>query len=268
MYPELFKIGNFEISSFGFMVAIAFLVAYWVTSLEFKRKGLSEKLLGNLFIAAMIGGIVGAKILYLIENVPVAELLRNPISNLLSRGGLTYYGGLIGAVVLTIIVAYRNKISFWTLGDASAPALALGYAVGRIGCFLVGDDYGIPSNLPWAIAFPKGLPPTFEGVHPTQLYEIIAMTLVFLILWNIRKRPAPNGWLFSIYLMLAGFERFFIEFIRSTTPSPIPNISLAQLVAVGLIVLGAARLINTYSKTPAIENKTSTSKKKIKKQRS
>ncbi|MDA2919759.1 prolipoprotein diacylglyceryl transferase [Desulfobacterota bacterium AH_259_B03_O07] len=268
MYPELFKIGNFEISSFGFMVAVAFLVAYWIGSLEFRRKGLSEKLLGNLFLAAMIGGIGGAKILYLIENVPLTELLKNPISHLLSRGGLTFYGGLIAAVVLAFIVAYRNKISFWTLGDAAAPALVLAYAVGRIGCFLVGDDYGVPSNLPWAIAFPKGLPPTLERVHPTQIYEIIVMTLVFLIIWNIRKKPAPNGWLFSIYLLLAGFERFFIEFIRSTTGSPIPNISIAQLTAIGLIVVGAAKLISTYSKAPNIEKTTPIGKKRMKKRKS
>lgn len=262
MYPELFKIGNFQISSFGLMVAIAFLVAYWVSSYEFKRKGLSDNLLGNAFLAIIIGGIGGAKILYVIENVPLSELTSNPLGYLLSRGGLTFYGGFIGAVILLLIIAKRSKTSFWIIGDAISPSLALAYAIGRIGCFLVGDDYGIKSNLPWAISFPQGLPPTTERVHPTQLYEVIAMTVVFLIIWKIRKKPAPNGWLFSIYLILAGFERFLIEFIRSTTPSPIPYLSVAQVMAIVLIAVGAIKLIQINSLTPQTEPNISRAKKR------
>jgi phosphatidylglycerol---prolipoprotein diacylglyceryl transferase len=262
LYPELFKIGNFQISSFGLMVAIAFLVGYWVSSLEFKRKGLTENLLSNVFLALIVGGIGGAKILYLIENVPISQLVSNPLGYLFSRGGLTFYGGFIGAVILLLIVAHRNKTSFWTIGDALSPSLALGYAIGRIGCFLVGDDYGIPSNLPWAISFPKGLPPTTERVHPTQLYEVIAMMVVFLIIWKIREKPARAGWLFSIYFILAGFERFFIEFIRSTTPSPIPHLSVAQVMAIILIAVGAIRLIQINSLKPQTEPKLASAKKK------
>ena len=262
MYPELFKIGDFQISSFGLMVAIAFLVAYWVSSLEFKRRGLSETLLGNVFLAIMIGGIGGAKILYVIENVPISQLISNPFGYLISRGGLTFYGGFIGAVILLLIVAKRSKTSFWKIGDGISPSLALAYAIGRIGCFLVGDDYGIRSNLPWAISFPKGLPPTTLRVHPTQLYEVIAMTVVFVIIWKIRKKPAASGWLFSIYLILAGFERFLIEFIRSTTQSPIPHLSVAQVMAIVLIAVGAIKLIRINSLRPQTEPSTSSAKKR------
>ena len=188
MYPELFRFGNFQISSFGLMVALAFLSAYWLSSLEFKRKGIEERLLGNLFIAAMVGGIGGAKILYLIENVPISRLLDSPFSYILSRGGLTFYGGFVVAIILMLYLTNRSKVSFWIIVDAATPALTLAYAIGRVGCFLVGDDYGIPSNLPWAMSFPRGLPPTLERVHPTQLYEVIAMTVVFVIIWKIRKR--------------------------------------------------------------------------------
>jgi len=112
---------------------------------------------------------------------------------------------------------------------------------------LVGDDYGVPSNLPWAIAFPNGLPPTTETVHPTQLYEIIIMFIAFLYIWKIRTKVRPAGWLFSIYLIISGFERFFIEFLRNTTPSPIPNLSIAQVIALGLIVAGAVKLYTLSS---------------------
>lgn len=242
MYPDLIRIGDFVISSFGVMVAIAFLTAYWISSKEFKRKDLSEELLGNLFIAAMIGGIGGAKLLYLLENIPLKELLSSPIQHIFARGGLTFYGGLIGSLILGWIVVKRHKISFWNMGDAVAPALALAYSIGRIGCFLVGDDYGVPSDLPWAVAFPKGLPPTLEKVHPTQAYEVIIMAFVFLFLWKIRKRDYKIGFLFSIYLILAGLERFLIEIIRNTTASPIPGLSIAQLIAIVLILAGAVKI--------------------------
>ncbi|MBI2486452.1 MAG: prolipoprotein diacylglyceryl transferase [Deltaproteobacteria bacterium] len=243
MYPELFRIGDFVISSFGVMVAIAFLVAYWISSLEYKRKGLDEKLLSNVFVAAMVGGIVGAKILYLFENVPIPEIIRNPIPHLFSRGGLTFYGGFFGAVLLVWIISLTSKVGLWKILDGLAPGLAIGHSIGRIGCLLVGDDYGVPSDLPWAMAFPKGLPPTTERVHPTQIYETILLGILFVLLWKVRKKQAPDGWLFSMFLILAGIERFLIEFIRSTSPSPIHGLSLAQVIALGLIIVGIIKLV-------------------------
>ena len=254
MYPELFKIGNFTISSFGVMMALCFIAGYWIITLEAKRKGLDEKVVGNLFLASMIGGIVGAKLLYVFENVPLSELIRHPLNNLLSRGGLTFYGGFLGAIILTWIIAHRNRLSMWVVGDLASPALALAYAIGRIGCFLVGDDYGIPSNLPWAMSFPKGLPPTEVPVHPTQLYEIVIMLIVFAFIWKIRTKGRPAGWLFSVYLIIAGLERFLIEFLRNTTPSPIPDLSLAQLMAILVIAIGIFKLYKIHSMgEPALE---------------
>ena len=247
MYPELIKIGNFPISSFGVMIALCFIAGYWVITLETKRKGLNEKLVGNLFLATMAGGIIGAKLLYVFENVPLSEILSHPLKNLLSRGGLTYYGGFFGAIALVWFIAHRNKLSMWVVGDLAAPALALAYAIGRVGCLLVGDDYGVPSNLPWAMPFPKGLPPTNVPVHPTQLYEIVIMSVAFVFIWKIRKLEKPAGWLFSIYLIIAGLERFMIEFLRNTTPSPVPGLSVAQLMAVLLIAVGVYKLYALHS---------------------
>lgn len=253
MYPEIIRIGDFTVSSFGVMIALCFLAGYWIITLEAKRKKLNEKLVSNMFLATMIGGIVGAKLLYLLENVPFSELMRHPLDNLLSRGGLTYYGGFFGAIILVWIIARRNRLSMWVVGDLGAPALALAYAIGRIGCLLVGDDYGVPSTLPWAMSFPKGLPPTTEAVHPTQLYEIIIMSIVFIYIWKIRRKAKPDGWLFSIYLILAGLERFFIEFIRNTTPSPVPGLSVAQLMALVIIAVGAIKLYSIRSSVQATE---------------
>jgi phosphatidylglycerol:prolipoprotein diacylglycerol transferase len=252
MYPELLRIGNFVISSFGLMVALAFLAAYWITSLEFKRKNLDDKLLGNILVLSMLGGIGGAKLMYIFENVPFSDLISSPFTHIFSRGGLTFYGGFICAVLLIWILTIKSKVSFFKVMDAVAPAAAIGHSIGRVGCFLVGDDYGIKSDVPWAVAFPKGLPPTTDPVHPTQVYEVILMGLVFFILWKLRKRNTPDGWLFSVLLIIAGIERFLIEFIRNTTPSPIPELSVAQLIAIGLIVLGILKII-TLRNSSAIE---------------
>lgn len=247
MYPELFRIGDFTVSSFGVMMALCFLAGYWVITLEAKRKGLDEKLVGNMFLATMAGGIIGAKLLYVFENVPLSEIISNPAGSLLSRGGLTFYGGFFGALIIVWIIARRHKLSMWVVGDLAAPSLALAYVIGRIGCFLVGDDYGVPSDLPWAMAFPKGLPPTDVPVHPTQLYEIVIMSVVFAVIWKIRKKDKPAGWLFSIYLILAGLERFLVEFVRSTTPSPVPGLSVAQVMALFIIAVGAVKLYRIHS---------------------
>lgn len=239
MYPELFRIGNFVVSSYGVMVAIAFLVAYFLGDREFRRRGLPQNALSDMLVAAVVGGVVGAKLMYIFENVPLREFLSNPIPHLLERGGLTWYGGFLLGVLGVWLVARKHRLGGWQVGDALAPSLAIGYAIGRIGCFLVGDDYGTPCSLPWCIAFPRGFPPTTERVHPTQLYETLIMSGVFFLLWRLRKRRAPTGWLFSLYLMLAGAERFLIEFIRNTTPSPIPGLTWAQVIALGLIAVGA-----------------------------
>lgn len=248
MYPELLRIGSFVISSFGLMVALAFLAGYWIASLEFKRKKLADKLLGNILLLSMLGGIGGAKLMYIFENVPLSDFISSPFTHIFSRGGLTFYGGFIGAVLLFWILTIKNKVSFFKVMDAITPALAIGHSIGRVGCFLVGDDYGIKSDVPWAVAFPKGLPPTTDPVHPTQVYEVILMGLIFFVLWKLRKRDTPDGWLFSILIILAGIERFLIEFIRNTTPSPIPDLSIAQLIAIGLIVIGILKIISTKNK--------------------
>ena len=240
MYPVLFRIGDIAISSYVVMLIIGFLVAYVLCIGEFKRKGLSEGLLDLVFAACVIGGIVGSKILSLIEEVSLEDLMADPVRYLSS--GFTGLGGFVGTVILVYVIVRLKKVNFWLVTDAMAPTVMI-YAIARVGCFLVGDDYGIPSNLPWAMAFPRGYPPTNDMVHPTQIYEALITFGIFVYIWKIRKKDMPIGNLTAIVFLLAGAERFLVEFLRNTHPSFIPGISLAQLMALGLIVAGVLKLL-------------------------
>ena len=201
--------------------------------------------------AAVIGGIIGAKLWYV-------ALTRDP-GALFSRGGLVWYGGFIGGALAVILNGWRLGVPLrWTM-QLAAPALAAAYALGRVGCFLVNDDYGRPSNLPWAVKFPEGLPPSTAGnmhhlfgvpvpagtdpttvlaVHPTQLYEVAAMLIVFGVLWSLRRRGRPVGWLFGLYLIFAGVERFLVEIVRAKDDRFLGPFTLAQLASVILIAIG------------------------------
>jgi len=152
MFPTLLRIGSFEITTFGLMMFLAFVVGGWILTMQFRRYGLPDDLASSLVMAAAIGGIVGAKIYY--------AILFRDWHLLFDRAGLVWYGGLIGGAIAGTIVVKRTRADYLTVADATAPALAIGYALGRIGCFLVGDDYGAPTNSWVGVAFPKGSPPT------------------------------------------------------------------------------------------------------------
>lgn len=241
MYPTLIKFGSVSISSFSVMVLIAFLVAYYIAELEVERKNADRSLADLLLIMAVLGGLGGAKLLFLYQNATLSEVIADPLRYLSS--GYTFLGGLLGATFLVFVLSRIKKISFWFLADCSAPGLILAYGIGRIGCLLVGDDYGVPTDLPWGISFPGGAPPTIEQVHPTQIYDTILMVILFAFLWSIRKKSYANGWLTSIAFISLGVERFLMEFIRNTTPSFIPGISQAQLMSLLLVMIGVIRLI-------------------------
>ena len=152
------------------MVAVGALVGLWLFQRELRRSGLPESGL-DAAIAGVIGGMVGAKALWIFEHIreePFTDLL-------LSRGGMSWFGGFAGGILAGLAVMYWRRLPKIAVLAAATPALAIGHAIGRIGCFLVGDDYGRPTDLPWGVAFPRGLPPTTVPVHPTQLYEAVAL---------------------------------------------------------------------------------------------
>lgn len=234
MFPVLFRIGSFEVTSFGVMVAVGALVGLWVLSRELARSSLPEHAI-DAALWGLMGGLVGAKLLWVVEHAgeePFADLL-------FARAGLSWFGGLVGGVGVGVAVLVMKRVSVVRVLAAATPALAFGHLLGRIGCFLVGDDYGRPTDLPWGIAFPEGLPPTTVPVHPTQLYE--AVFLGWLGWMLIRWRAAGLGDLAVLgrYMLLAGAARFLIEFVRVNEPVLGP-LSLAHLVSLALALVGAA----------------------------
>ena len=238
MYPTLFRIGDFEITTFGVLVAVGALVGLWIFQRELAHSSLPESGV-DAAIAGVLGGLLGAKLLWTIEHAgqgePLADLL-------LSRGGMSWFGGLLGGVGAGSWMLRRRGIP-WVAGLAAAsPALAIGHAIGRIGCFMVGDDYGRPTDLPWAIAFPKGLPPTDVPVHPTQLYEAVMLLPIAWALIRWRRRGVADQVVLGRYLVLVGALRFAIEFVRVNRQIAGP-FTLAQLIAAAIIVLGTVMLV-------------------------
>jgi len=251
VYPFILHLGRFEITGYGLMMMVGFLVASWLVQLELRRRGLREEYASDVTLAAVIGGIIGAKLWYVVLTADPAALF--------SRGGLVWYGGFLGGALAVWLNGLRLKVpTAWT-AHLVAPALAGAYALGRIGCFLVNDDYGRPTTLPWGMKFPQGMPPstvanlrdqfhvalpadldpsTVLAVHPTQIYEAILMLAAFAVLWSLRGRDKGTGWLFGLYLVLAGTERFVIEVLRAKDDRFLGPFTIAQLVSVILIGIG------------------------------
>lgn len=261
MYPEIFRINDFVITSFGVMMFLSFLIAAFFTGRQLERYGLPRDHAWDMLAWVALGGIAGAKLYYLALHWEA--LLANPVAEIMSRGGLVWYGGLIGGILTYGAQVRARKLPMATMYDATAPALAIAYAVGRLGCFLVGDDYGRYTDGPLGIAFPQGAPPSTAGilrsmgetvpahipdlavvtVHPTQLYEIVLALIMFGILWYLgQRRDLRAGMLFAAYMVLYGIERFGIEFVRAKSDRIFLagiGLSTSQIMSVLLAGFGA-----------------------------
>lgn len=232
MYPVLFRIGGFEITSFGVMVAVAALVGLWLLGRELARSGLPAEA-ADAGVIGLIGGLLGAKLVWVVEHMG-----QEPVSSLLfSRGGLSWYGGMLGGIGAGIAYIVIRRWPVVPILAAATPALAFGHLLGRIGCFLVGDDYGKPTDLPWGVAFPQGLPPTTERVHPTQLYEAAALGVIGWLLIRWRREGVPDGIVLGRYLVAVGTVRFFIEFIRVNERVAF-GMTVAQFLSLAVIAAG------------------------------
>ena len=273
MHPILFHFGSFPISSFGVMMVIAFLLGNYLLRIDVVAEGYDAIIADDIIFRAAIGGILGAKFYYLIENIPTGQAADN-INGLINiiagiftlngeriafgiqnfGAGLVFLGGLAGGMAAVSWYIYRKNLNWFKIADLAAPFLVLGHGIGRIGCFLVGDDYGIPTNLPWAIAFPNGLPPTNIAVHPTQLYEMSAYFIIFFYLRYRKRNQTFSGEIIFEYLFLGGLSRFMVEFIRTNTKY-IFGLSGAQYLSILMMAIGAyqlwkmRRLNNSTAKT-------------------
>ncbi len=278
------------IYSFGAMVAVAFLTAAWLLRLELdrmyaggrvrgvtvaapakgKRRSAAELaspsvLVGTITIVALVAGFLGAKLFHILENLP--EFGANPLRMLFSTGGFTFYGGLIAAGAALAWYVHSKGVKVWAFGDAVAPALMIAYGIGRIGCHLAGDgDWGIESNMSmkpdwlpmwlWAETYPNNIlnvPIPEPGVYPTPIYEFAMAAVLFGVLWAVRQHPFRNGWLFFLYLVFVGIERFLIEQIRVNNVFDLfgMQVTQAEVISVLIILAGVIGLaITTHRRQP------------------
>jgi phosphatidylglycerol:prolipoprotein diacylglycerol transferase len=272
-HPFKFGIGRFELTGFGIAVLMAFLIAQVVSERELARRGhdVEAAAVGDVLFAALLGTLLGAKLYYVV-------VVTHQIRDLFSRGGFVFWGGFIGSVLLCYATIRYKKLRFPRYADVAGIAIAAGYAVGRTGCWAVGDDYGKPYTGPLAVAFPDGAPPSTVAemwssfhvppapganpqdvlsVYPTQLLEVVLGFLMFAILWRIRDHKHAEGWLFGVYCVLAGMERFIVEFFRAKDDrfGWAFGLSMAQLIAIGIALAGIAimaALRNPSKRQPGI----------------
>jgi phosphatidylglycerol---prolipoprotein diacylglyceryl transferase len=252
-HPVSYKLGPLQFTGFGFAMLMCFVIGQIITQREMERRGQDAEAAGDMVFAAVVGGLLGAKIYY--------AILMGDVSSLTSRAGFVFWGGLIGGIIAVTAVVLKKRLGVARVSDSVAVALPAAYAVGRTGCWAVGDDYGRPWNGPWAVAFPEGAPPStvanmqsafgvqfpagtppneVVAVHPTQLYEVLMATIMFFIVLRFRKHEHGEGWLFGLYCFLAGLERFIVEFFRAKDDRFLGGgLTVAQLIAIAFALFGA-----------------------------
>jgi phosphatidylglycerol:prolipoprotein diacylglycerol transferase len=237
LLPVLFRIGSLDITSFGVMVALGALAGLWVFRRELARSGLPEAAM-DAAVYGLVGGLLGAKLLYVFEHLDESSFL----ALFLDRGGMSWFGGFAGGLLAGFLTIRAKRWPLLAVLAAATPALAIGQLLGRIGCFLVGDDYGHPTSLPWGVAFPEGLPPTTERVHPTQIYEAIFLGFFAWLLIRWRRRGLSDRTVLGRYFVGVGAFRFALEFVRVNTRVLGP-LTVAHIFSLAVVALGVALLV-------------------------
>ena len=240
MLPYI-HLGPLTLGTYGLMLATALLCGFFVLQADLNRRRLAanpETIIGLVGLA----GLVGAKLWHVLESP--ADFFANPLQRIFSSSGFAFYGSFLAGFLMLALLARHYRMPLLVMLDVAAPAAALGYGIGRIGCLISGDgDYGIPTSLPWGMSFPNGIVPTTERVHPTPIYEFLAAVVIFVYLWRLGARslrkPMPAGEVFASYLVLTGLARFLVEFIR-INPRSVLGMSNAQAVSLISFVAGGA----------------------------
>jgi phosphatidylglycerol:prolipoprotein diacylglycerol transferase len=253
MIPDVLRIGPIPIHLFGIFLALAFLAAGWVAGREFGRKGMDAEVASASVVWAAVGGIVGARLWLVLD--AWSAFVQAPLTFLLTGGGFVWYGGLVGGALAVTILFRREGIPWLRGADAVAPGIVLGQAIGRIGCQVSGDgDWGQETTLPWGMAYPYAVvgwdKPHGVYVHPTPVYELLAYFAIFAVLWRTRREPAPDGTIFSSYLVLSGLARFLVEFVR-INPPVVLGLTQAQLTSLLLVAVGVWLRVTRRAWRPA-----------------
>jgi phosphatidylglycerol:prolipoprotein diacylglycerol transferase len=247
MRPVLFHVGAIAVPSFWMMAFLGFFVGLLVIRRTMQERGYDVRLAYDLVLWAYVGGWIGARLFVIPSGWNY--FVEDPIAFLLSSSGWVWYGGLIGGTVGVLWWAHGAGIPLAVAGDITAPGLAIGLAVGRIGCQLAGDgDYGVATTLPWGMSYPDGVVPTTERVHPTPIYEMVLYAAIFVALWRQRHRGLPPGHLLGQYLVYSGVARFAIEFLRRN-PRWIAGLTTAQWFSVASVGLGVWLMQRGYRVT-------------------
>jgi phosphatidylglycerol:prolipoprotein diacylglycerol transferase len=250
-HPTVLNLGPVQFTGFGIAILLCFVIGQIVAQKELERRGFDPEPVGDMLFAAVVGGLLGAKLYYVV--------VLGHWDAIFERGGFVFWGGLLGGMLAVMFVVWRKRFGMMRMFDVGAIAIAAAYAVGRTGCWAIGDDYGRPWNGFLAVAFPEGAPPSTAGmmarefgvaipagagpntvlsVFPTQLYEVAMGFAMFLILWRLRDHKHAEGWLFGVYCVLAGLERFVIEFFRAKDDRFVAGLTYAQLIALAFVVVG------------------------------
>lgn len=245
-------IGPLNVPTFGLMLWLAAVTAGFVMDRGFKRAKISADAVGMVAIT-VVAGIIGAKFWHVLDTP--SEFREQGWRVLWDTAGFAWFGGLVFGISALVFQGWKAKIGAVRTLDLAAPAAAIGYGIGRIGCFLSGDGcYGLPTNLPWGMSFPHGIEPTFVRVHPTPLYELIAGLAIGLWLWRRGGRPRPTGAILGEYLVLSGLARFLVEFIRRN-PEILWDLSNAQLASLGSVVAGVAFILWASTRRHTVEER-------------
>jgi len=242
MYPVLVQLGTFELRSYGIIVVLSFFLGLWLSTKEAKRKGLDPALIQDFAFYALLGGIIGARLYFVIFSNP-AYFLQNPWEIVaVWHGGIGIIGALLGGFLTALWYCRRKKLSFWRFADTLAPGVALGQAAGVIACLLNGDSYGKATDLAWAITYTdaRAMAPLNVPLHPVEIYEMAIYFLVFLLVWRTRKKYRSDGFAFLTYLAGYGAARFSVEFFRGNPATFAWDIPAAQIFGVALVLVSIA----------------------------
>lgn len=254
-HPFAISLGPLQLTGFGIAILMCFVVGQAVAQYELRRRGHDAEPVNDMVFAAVIAGLLGAKLYYVV-------VLGN-WNAIFDRGGFVYWGGYILGSIAVLAVVVKKRFGIRRMMDVGGPASAAAYAVGRTGCWAIGDDYGRPWRGVLAVAFPQGAPPSTAGVmarefgiplppgagpttvlsvYPTQLFEVAMGLVMFGIIWRLRDHKHAEGWLFGVYALLAGIERFIVEFYRAKDDRLVAGLTYAQLIALAFVVFGVVWL--------------------------